>query len=222
MPPAGAQESSESKREYAMSSLLKWAIVLVLVIVAAFIASKRGPSSTSSGPRSPRPQTPIRPALTIAQLEQTSDDQLEYFIFGAQLDAMKDHYDWAYEIVSEWTPGMQMLYTTWLLEGEVNNGGFNQYFWNTEGKTADMALAGYRLVGAEAYADVVRRAIATQKEEAEMMQEFKAKGTLEAFSESYEHTKLSSLDEEFYDLQEDVSALRVKYIRSHLGEFATE
>jgi hypothetical protein len=205
-----------------MGKSLTRAFVLVLIIAAAFIAYKRGPSSERSGPKSPRPQSPIRPVLTIAQLEQTSDDQLEYFIYGAQLDAMKDHYDWEYEIVSEWTPGMQMLYTTWILEGEVNNGGFNQYFWNTEGKTADMALAGYRLVGAEAYADIVRRAIATQKEEAEMMQEFKDEDTLEAFSESYEHTKLSSLDDEFFDLEEDVSALRVKYIRQHLEEFATE
>ena len=205
-----------------MGKSLTRAFVLVLIIVAAFIAYKRGPSLERSGPKSPRPQSPIRPVLTIAQLEQTSDDQLEYFIYGAQLDAMKDHYDWEYEIVSEWTPGMQMLYTTWILEGEVNNGGFNQYFWNTEGKTADMALAGYRLVGAEAYADVVRRAIATQKEEAEMMQEFKDKDTLEAFSESYEHTKLNALDDEFFDLEEDVSALRVKYIRQHLEEYATE
>ena len=51
------------------------------------------------------------------------------------------------------------------------------------------------------------------------MQKYKDRDTLEAFSESYEHTKLNQLDDEFYDLAEDLSALRIKYIRAHLREF---
>jgi hypothetical protein len=205
-----------------MSSLLAFAILPLLAIAASLISSRKDPSSSRPGPPAPRPQSTIWPVIALAQLDETPDDQLEYFIYCAQLDAMNDHYDWAYEIVSEWTPGMQMLYTTWVLEGDVNNGGFNQYFWNTEGKFVDMALAGYARVGASAHVDIVQRAIAVYKEEAEMMQDFKDESTVDAFCESYEHTKLNDLDTEFFALDEDVSGLRVRYIRQHLDEFATE
>jgi hypothetical protein len=160
-----------------------------------------------------------RPTLTLAQLESMPDEEIEYAVFDTLLAAIGDDYERETEIVSAWSPGQQMLYTTIILEGEVNNGGFNQYFWNTEGKFADQALAGFRLVEAEQYAGILQRAIAVQKQEAPEMQKYKDRDTLEAFSESYEHTKLNKLDDEFYDSTEDLSALRTKYIRAHLREF---
>jgi hypothetical protein len=171
---------------------------------------------------SDRPTTPVRVKLTPGQLRGTPDDRLESLIADAMFAAMRDKYEWEYEVVEAWPPGLRMLYTTWQVEGEVNNGGFNQYFWNTDGQLADMALEGFRLVRAAKYADIMQRAIATHKREVSEMQKYKENGTLDAFSESYEHTDLNKLDEEFFDLDEDLSGLRIKYIRAHLDEFVQD
>ncbi|HYV66844.1 MAG TPA: DUF4375 domain-containing protein, partial [Myxococcales bacterium] len=45
------------------------------------------------------------------------------------------------------------------IEGEVFNGGFDQYFFNSSGDRAREALAGLELIGAKRTASVVRRAV---------------------------------------------------------------
>ena len=49
-----------------------------------------------------------------------------------------------------------------------------------------------------------------------------AKGTVEAFSESYKDNPLNKLDKHFYDLKEDVAGLRLKYIREHPELFVSQ
>ena len=56
-------------------------------------------------------------------------------------------------------PGTRAVYTTWLVDLEVNNGGFNQFFFNPYGEFAGLALAGYELLGAEDYAAIMRAAM---------------------------------------------------------------
>lgn len=46
------------------------------------------------------------------------------------------------------------------LEAEVNNGGFHQYFSNSSGNNAEMALSSLEAVGAEKMATILRKAIA--------------------------------------------------------------
>lgn len=53
------------------------------------------------------------------------------------------------------------------------------------------------------------------------MEEFKARGTLEPFSESYESNPLNELDHRFYQLDEDTRALRIAFIRNSLWETET-
>jgi hypothetical protein len=45
--------------------------------------------------------------------------------------------DWILVLPQQW----RAVYTALLLDGEVNNGGFHQYFWNYEGKFNDATLA---------------------------------------------------------------------------------
>lgn len=55
--------------------------------------------------------------------------------------------------------------------------------------------------------------------EKDQIDKFKAQGTLEAFSESYKFSKLDALDERFYKIDEDLSALRVAKIRAEPSLF---
>src|ERR1051325_1040325 len=66
-------------------------------------------------------------------------------------------------VVDALPPGTRAIYATWLVDNEVNQGGFNQYFHNSRGVLAGVALAGYELLGVEDYAAVMRSAIATHE-----------------------------------------------------------
>ena len=63
--------------------------------------------------------------------------------------------------VEELSPGQRALYVTWLVEGEVNNGGFNQFYFNSSGQFSGMAVDGFRLFGANKFADLMQRANTT-------------------------------------------------------------
>ncbi|HEY2082904.1 MAG TPA: DUF4375 domain-containing protein, partial [Verrucomicrobiae bacterium] len=119
------------------------------------------------------------------------------------------------KIVTSLSMGFQMVYTTMSLEAEVNNGGFNQYFWNSTGAFKNEALEGYKLLGASEHEKIIVEAIGIYNQHKDALDQQKAKGTLKAFSESYKDNPLNKLDNQFYALKEDASAMRIKFIREH-------
>lgn len=104
------------------------------------------------------------------------------------------------DVVAHLAAGVRAIYATFIVDAEVNNGGFNQFFYNPHGVLAGEALRGYELLGAEDYADVMRAAIATYEVERDKLAPFHDAGTLEAFGESYEHTELGAVDQRYYTL----------------------
>lgn len=117
------------------------------------------------------------------------------------------------------SPGFRAVYPTWWVEAEVNNGGFNQYFWNSSGELARDAADGFKLLELAELAGLMERAIAVRDRDAERMKAFKNRGTIEDFSKSYEGNPLSALDKEFYALQNDLSKVRIRFIRSQSQQF---
>jgi hypothetical protein len=157
-------------------------------------------------------------------LDGVSDDNLEQTIIDnlyAKLEA-DTSYEKQYEIIKSLSAGRQAVFGTWGLEGEVNNGGFNQYFYNfiSSGQYAEEARDGFKLIGANKLADLTQRAIDMVMKNAKHLSKFKD-GTLESFSKSYEDNPLNDFDDEFYELDktENISQLRIKYIKAHKDEF---
>jgi hypothetical protein len=66
----------------------------------------------------------------------------------------------------------------------------------------------------------MREANRTPSLEATRMQEFKDRGSAEAFTESYDATKLGPPDDRFYRIEEDPSALRIAKIRASPALFS--
>ena len=114
-----------------------------------------------------------------------------------------------------------MSFATSEVENDVLNGGFHQYFWNTSGALAEEAVAGFRLIGANAHAALLERAIQMAQAEATWMRPFRELGTVAAFADSATQSALSALDSEFYRLSDDLCAFRIAYIRAHPDEFVT-
>lgn len=161
----------------------------------------------------------IYSSLDLDVLASIPDDMLEQAIVDYVGTKIGD--DWANmrEIVDALPASFRGVYATWWLEAEVNNGGFNQYFWNPYGYWVEDAIFAFERYGAREYADVSRKAVAMFLAESETHKEFRELGTLEAFSESYQHTELGDLDNEFWEIEQDLSELRITYIRANPEKF---
>lgn len=162
----------------------------------------------------------IHKKLTAKIIKDTPDDELEQIILDYIETKIPDD-DFEFSVVSKMSPGLQIIYSTWLLESELNNGGFNQFFINPSGKFADIALKSLNLLGATDFFSILQRAMdifETEKRNPEL-QNLYAQGTAQAFSETYQLTELNECDDEFSELESQLSELKIQYIRSNPKEF---
>jgi hypothetical protein len=155
-------------------------------------------------------------------LAAIADDAVEYAILDFVHAKMDGHYDRETEFLATLPPGVRALYVTSGVEDEVNNGGFNQYYWNSEGKFADEAVAAFEFFAAHKHAELMREANRIHAAEQAEIEKFKEQGTLQAFSDSYKVSKLGPLDERFYKIDENLSALRVAKIRADPASFSMQ
>jgi len=80
--------------------------------------------------------------LTSKILDSIPDDKLEQTIFDNIYEIIGDDYKNELNNVKKLTKGQQAFFSTWILEGEINNGGFNQFYFNSSGQYAEMAEIG--------------------------------------------------------------------------------
>lgn len=106
----------------------------------------------------------------------------------------------------------------WVLEAEVNNGGYSQFYYNSSGQYYLHLPEALRRVGATQFADLTERA--NKVFEIEKTTIFQNQST-DPFSESDKDDPLDPLDTEFYALYqtENLEQIQVEYIRNHKKEF---
>ena len=163
---------------------------------------------------------PIHKELTEQIIDTTSDDNLLQVVFDNLSEKQPANYEREYETVMTWNKSRQAIYMIWALEAEVNNGGYNQFYFNSSGHFYKHLPDALRLVGASKFADLTKRANETlEKENPKITQH--QDGTLEGFSKSYDDNLLNKFDYEFYDLYktENLQQIQVDYIRNNKKEF---
>ena len=158
--------------------------------------------------------------LTKEIINQTPDDQLTTVIFDNISSKLPKDYKKEYKTILTLSKGRQAIYTIWCVEGEVNNGGFNQFYFNSSGQYAQLAPEAFKLVGADKLAEVMLRTnniYETNKKSIKRLQD----GTLEGFNESYKDNPLNKLDHEFYELSktEDLNQLQISFIKNNIDQF---
>ncbi|OIQ33068.1 MAG: hypothetical protein BM555_04730 [Crocinitomix sp. MedPE-SWsnd] len=161
---------------------------------------------------------PIYSELKIEHIDSTSDDELIQLVFDNLTTKLEDNYEREFEIITSLSEERQTIYAIWLVEAEVNNGGFNQFYVNSSGQFAEIAEMAFKNVNSEKLANLMAKANKIWQEEnlAERQD-----GSMESFSESYEDNPLNDLDSEFYDLCESESLfdLQVQFIRNNKEKF---
>ncbi len=197
-------------------SLAMASVVVCLGGFALISLAEAGSAQHSPADGSPRP-APLSARLKDADLEQAAYDRT-----AAKVNADPQQEQ---RLFAALNTSQKMVLATYGCEAEVNNGGFHQYFWNSEGRHAQAALDGYRLIGASRHAALVKRAIATARAEEARMNRLRAGAGKDdfdkRFAESEEHSALNALDDPFYKAEaaEPVTALRASYIRKHIRDF---
>lgn len=109
------------------------------------------------------------------------------------------------------------LLAVYSLEGEISNGGFEQYFFNPTGGDAEVALAGLKDMGAATAAELLERAMAQfpgGKPPAEYEKRHEVLDKIEATAQPI----WNKLDSEYFDRWQDTYALCLAYAKKKRAE----
>ena len=121
----------------------------------------------------------------------------------------------ANERFSDLSASERVFILAWEVEAEVNNGGFNQFFFNSAGDRASATAAALRAIGAERMASIVDRANSLFPEgppaDRSVRQNF-----LEGIDPDTE--LFEELDKEFYSYPDDLSALLYRFVTEHRSD----
>lgn len=163
---------------------------------------------------------PIYKTLTEQIINNTSDDELLQVVFDNLTQSQSMYNGNEFATVISWNKSKQAIYTIWLLEAEVNNGGYNQFYFNSSRQFYKYLPDALKLVGANRFSDLMRRANDTFEKENLKITQYQD-GTLAGFSKSYEDNPLNKFDNEFYELYktENLQQMQVDFIRKHKAEF---
>ena len=192
------------------------AVSIVALLVAACSGAKEEPkvdkdlAATMDAYRNRKIHTELTPEI----LASIPDDKLEDAVFDYVIAKVGDDSEHEVAIVAKLPIGAQALYITSLVDGEVRNGGFNQFYWNPSGRFTDQAAEAFEFFSAHEHAALMREANSVRAMEADKMKKFEERGTTQAFSDSYKETQLGPLDDKYYELKEDLGKLRIAKIRS--------
>jgi len=105
-----------------------------------------------------------------------------------------------------------------MLEGQVNNGGFDQYFFNSSGEYAHETLIALEEIKASQMAEILNRAIKVFPSLPIPKDSEQRRGHMEDIPESVSET-WSKLDDEFYKYPENLAGLVIEYVKANRKEF---
>jgi hypothetical protein len=116
------------------------------------------------------------------------------------------------------TPAEQVFFLVWWLEAEVNNGGFEQYFWNSAGDRAAATTEALDAIGAPLTADTLRQAMSRFPGGSPPTDQTTRQDVLADLQDELGDV-FSTEDTAFFEYQEDLSSLLGDYVRRHREDF---
>jgi Domain of unknown function (DUF4375) len=106
----------------------------------------------------------------------------------------------------------------WTLEADVNNGGFDQYFFNSAGDHALLTPKALKAIGADQAAAIVEAANAVFGPAGPSRDRDERQRALEALGD--DRTPLfAPIDQRFFAYPDDIQGLLAAYVEAHEEEF---
>lgn len=106
----------------------------------------------------------------------------------------------------------------WVLEAEVNNGGFSQYFFNSSRETSPFVVEACHAIGARQAAAICSRAITCAFPNGIPGDLLQMRMAAADFPDTVEQS-LNEIDCEFYKYPDDLTELLFSYVAAHPEEF---
>ena len=103
--------------------------------------------------------------MTLEAIRAAGDGEVEQAIVDSVVQHLGTDATQHYDIAAQMPTGFQVVFSTWVLEGEVENGGFLQYFYNTRANFAEQGLEALKTLGAAAHAAVLEAALSRLNDE---------------------------------------------------------
>ena len=181
-------------------------VILVVFLLATLLYCLR---SARGGTRTGEEDLP----LTEEKEEPTSSDNFVVDMYERVYK--KCNYGEEMETLS---PYERVFYITQELEGEVNNGGFSQFFFNSSGNFSGEIVQAFTEIGAHETAAICKRALAAfgcaLPADRDAREEL-----LDSLDWDSINPILSECDSDFYAYPDDLNALNQAYIQKHIEYF---
>ena len=142
------------------------------------------------------------------------DDPLDLIGELSGYIAEKCRYGEALSVLSE---PERIFYTTQILEMEVNNGGFDQFFFNSSGNLANEVVHAFTEIGAVKTADICRKAFSVYGEEVPTDRD-ERQDILELLNEEQEEI-LERCADVFFDYEENLNELNYAFVMRNKDDF---
>lgn len=160
--------------------------------------------------------------LTTEIIDQIPDVHLPQVIIDNLIINAWTQLEKSYEIAFTWNQSRQAVFFVWVLDGDVNNGGFHQFNLNSRSALNKYLPAALIAIGAHKYAKLTA--------EANMFFETQFKllngETLitEEFTPFNEEIDMEAYDTQYYDLSdnENIMELLTAFIRNNKGAFTDD
>lgn len=114
--------------------------------------------------------------LSKEKLEKLPDGKLEQRIFDHILGYISQVSSSEQDGLEQLTQGQQMLYSTMILEKEVKNGGFAQFFYNHSKALFEATYKGLEMLGLADYKKLFREVYKIAKMESERQEKLAKEG----------------------------------------------
>ena len=114
----------------------------------------------------------------------------------------------------------RVLFIVWAAVGQIENGGFDQFFYNSSGNFALEAVSALEAIGAIHKAAVVKRALALFPDSLPPRDRDARIELLDNIAGTEDEDAFDPLNEEFYTIPENTDLLLAAYLESHDSEVA--
>ena len=134
---------------------------------------------------------------SIIELDNYISKLCEY---GEKLEKLNEH--------------QKVFFLNQQLEREINNGGFNQYFFNSSGEYANETINSLVQIGANITAGILREAIQQFPDDKVPADEYERRQIISEI-EKKANSVWNQLDDRFYKYDDDLNELNFNYLTKH-------
>ena len=138
---------------------------------------------------------------SIIELDNYISDLCDY---GESVEKLNEH--------------QKIFFYNQTIEREVNNGGFNQFYFNSSGNFAHEIVESLKRIGAEKTSQIIQEANAQFPNKVVPKDRDERQEVLDQI-EDKANDIWEKLDEDFYKYEEDLNALNMGYIKEYKEHF---